>query len=37
MNATLLYRIASVLLLFALGHTVGLLKFKPKALRCAML
>jgi hypothetical protein len=30
MNATLLYRIASVLLLlFALGHTVGFLKFKP--------
>jgi len=30
MRATLLYRIASVLLLlFALGHTVGFLKFKP--------
>jgi len=30
MSATLLYRIASVLLLlFALGHTVGFLKFKP--------
>lgn len=30
MNATLLYRIAAVLLiLFALGHTVGFLKFKP--------
>jgi hypothetical protein len=30
MNATLLYRTASVLLLlFALGHTVGFLKFKP--------
>jgi hypothetical protein len=30
MNATLLYRIASVLLaLFAAGHTVGFLKFKP--------
>lgn len=30
MNATLLYRIASILvLLFALGHTVGFLKFKP--------
>ena len=30
MNATLLYRIAAVLLLlFALGHTVGFLKFTP--------
>lgn len=30
MNATLLYRIASVLLLvFAVGHTVGFLKFTP--------
>jgi hypothetical protein len=30
MTATLLYRIASVLLiLFAVGHTVGFLKFKP--------
>ncbi len=30
MNGTLLYRIASVLLiLFALGHAVGFLKFKP--------
>ncbi len=30
MNATLLFRIASVLLLlFALGHTVGFLKFVP--------
>ena len=30
MNATLLYRIAAVLLvLFAVGHTVGFLKFKP--------
>ncbi len=30
MNATLLYRIASVLLvLFAAGHTVGFLKFRP--------
>jgi hypothetical protein len=30
MSATLLYRIASVfLLLFALGHTVGFLKFVP--------
>jgi hypothetical protein len=30
MNATLLYRIASVLLiLFAVGHTIGFLKFKP--------
>lgn len=30
MSATLLYRIASVLLfLFALGHTIGFLKFKP--------
>jgi hypothetical protein len=30
MTATLLYRIASVLLLlFAAGHTVGFLKFKP--------
>ena len=30
MNATLLYRIASVLLiLFAAGHTVGFLNFKP--------
>ena len=30
MNATLLYRIAAVLLiLFALGHTIGFLKFKP--------
>ncbi len=30
MNATTLYRIAAVLLiLFALGHTVGFLKFKP--------
>ncbi len=30
MSATVLYRIASVLLvLFALGHTVGFLKFKP--------
>ena len=30
MNATLLYRIAAVLLvLFAAGHTVGFLKFKP--------
>jgi hypothetical protein len=30
MKATLLYRIASVLLvLFALGHTVGFLRFKP--------
>lgn len=30
MSATLLYRIASVLLLlFAAGHTVGFLKFKP--------
>lgn len=30
MTATLLYRIAAVLLLlFALGHTVGFLKFKP--------
>lgn len=30
MNATLLYRIASVLLLlFALGHTIGFLKLKP--------
>jgi hypothetical protein len=29
-NATLLYRIASVLLiLFAAGHTIGFLKFKP--------
>jgi len=30
MKATLLYRIASVLLiLFAAGHTIGFLKFKP--------
>lgn len=30
MNATVLYRIASVLLiLFALGHTFGFLRFKP--------
>jgi hypothetical protein len=30
MNATLLYRIASVLLVvFAVGHTVGFLKFTP--------
>jgi len=30
MNATLLYRIGAViLLLFALGHTFGFLKFKP--------
>ncbi len=30
MNATLLYRIASVLLvLFAVGHTIGFLKFTP--------
>jgi hypothetical protein len=30
MSATLLYRIAAVILvLFALGHTVGFLKFKP--------
>jgi hypothetical protein len=30
MTATLLYRIASVLLvLFAIGHTVGFLKFRP--------
>jgi hypothetical protein len=30
MNATTLYRMAAVLLiLFALGHTVGFLKFKP--------
>jgi len=30
MSATLLYRISSVLLLlFALGHTIGFLKFKP--------
>lgn len=30
MNATLLYRIAAgLLVLFALGHTVGFLKFKP--------
>jgi hypothetical protein len=30
MNATLLYRIAAVLLiLFALGHTLGFLSFKP--------
>jgi hypothetical protein len=30
MNATVLYRVASVLLLlFALGHTVGFLKLKP--------
>jgi hypothetical protein len=30
MKATLLYRIASVLLiLFAVGHTIGFLKFKP--------
>lgn len=30
MNATLLYRIASVLLLlFAVGHTIGFLNFKP--------
>jgi hypothetical protein len=30
MKATLLYRIASVLLVvFAVGHTVGFLKFKP--------
>jgi hypothetical protein len=30
MNATLLYRIAAVLLLlFAAGHTVGFLRFKP--------
>ncbi|HET9837411.1 MAG TPA: hypothetical protein VFR84_04190 [Candidatus Angelobacter sp.] len=30
MNATLLYRIAAVLfVLFAAGHTVGFLKFKP--------
>lgn len=32
MKATLLYRIASVLLiLFALGHTIGFLKFKPSS------
>ena len=32
MKATLLYRIASVLLIvFALGHTVGFLKFKPSS------
>lgn len=30
MNATLLYRIAAgLLVLFALGHTIGFLKFKP--------
>ena len=30
MNATLLYRISAILLvLFAIGHTVGFLKFKP--------
>jgi len=30
MTATLLYRIAAVLfLLFAIGHTVGFLTFKP--------
>ena len=30
MNATLLYRIASALLvLFAVGHTIGFLRFKP--------
>ncbi|HYL22153.1 MAG TPA: hypothetical protein VEU74_10360 [Gemmatimonadales bacterium] len=30
MNATLLYRIGAVLLvLFALGHTIGFLRFKP--------
>jgi len=30
MNATLLYRIASVLLiLFAAGHTIGFLNFTP--------
>src|ERR1700739_984753 len=30
MKTTLLYRIASVLfILFALGHTIGFLKFKP--------
>ena len=32
MNATLLYRIASVLLvLFAAGHTFGFMRFKPSA------
>ena len=32
MNATLLYRIASVLLVvFAAGHTFGFMKFKPAA------
>jgi hypothetical protein len=31
MNATLLYRIAAAaLLLFAMGHTLGFLKFKPR-------
>ena len=34
MRATLLYRIAAVMLvLFALGHTVGFLKFKPATAR----
>jgi hypothetical protein len=42
MNATLLYRIASVLLfLFSVGHTLGFLNFKPQspegmAVRAAM-
>ncbi len=32
MKATLLYRIASVLfIVFALGHTIGFLKFKPSS------